>query len=410
MARELTINLKELHSGQRQIVEEAKRFNVVKCGRRFGKTELTKELAINPMLDGFPVAYYTPTYKDLYDVWNDLKFTLHEVIESKDETVKQIKLITGGILDMWSLEDPNNGRGRKYKRVIIDEAEKAKRLKEAWEQTIRATLTDYKGDAWFMSTPKFGRTYFKKLALMPLTDPNWASWKKSSYENPYMDPAEIDEARNQLDELTFECEYMAEDVDIVNKPFCYAFEEKKHVGECEYSNNHELYLSFDFNKDPITCLAIQHYDGKIRVIKAFKLPMSDIYELCDQITAYYPNALFIVTGDGTGRNGSALVKDNINYYTVIRNKLQLNSQQIKVPSVNPRIEENRVLVNSMLQNYPIVIDKANAKDLIFDLKYVEVDENADIIKDRSTEQAKADLLDCFRYYLNTFHRGFLKMR
>lgn len=408
--KEVILKLKSLHPAQQQILDEAKRFNVLKCGRRFGKTELTKELAIQPMLDGYPVGYWAPTYKDLYEVWNDLKYTLFDVIESKDETVKQIKLVTGGLIDMWSLEDPNNGRGRKYKRAIVDEAEKAKKLEEAWQQTIRATLTDYKGDAWFMSTPKFGRTYFKKLSKMALTDDTWASWKKSTYENPFMDPAEIDEARNQLDELTFECEYMAEDVDIVNKPFCYAFSEEKHVGACEYNQSHELYLSFDFNKDPITCLAIQHYDNKIHVVKAFKLRVSDIYELCDQINAYFSNALMIVTGDATGKAGSAMVKDNMNYYTVIKGKLNLIGSQLKVPSVNPRVEENRVLVNSLLQNYPIVIDKANASDLVFDLKYVEVDENADIVKDRSSEAAKADLLDCFRYYCNTFHKDFLKIR
>src|SRR6202008_3910937 len=197
MTNELYIDLKKLHPGQQEIMNGAKRFNVVKCGRRFGKTELTKELSIQPMLDAQYIGYWTPTYKDLYDVWNELKYTLYPVIENKDETVKQIRLITGGKLDMWSMEDPNNGRGRKYHRAIIDEAEKARYLKECWEQSIRPTLTDYKGDAWFMSTPKFGMTYFKKLFKKAETENNWSSFKKTTYDNPFIDPLEVDEARNQ---------------------------------------------------------------------------------------------------------------------------------------------------------------------------------------------------------------------
>ena len=58
-------------------------------------------------------------------------------------------MITGGIIDMWSLDDGNSGRGRKYKRVVIDECEKAPKLEIAWQGVIRATLTDYIGDCWF---------------------------------------------------------------------------------------------------------------------------------------------------------------------------------------------------------------------------------------------------------------------
>ena len=66
-------------------------------------------------------------------------------------------------MDFWSLDDPDSGRGRKYKRAIIDEAEKAKKFGEAWQGTILPTLLDLGGDAWILSTPKFGQTYFKQL-------------------------------------------------------------------------------------------------------------------------------------------------------------------------------------------------------------------------------------------------------
>ena len=204
---ETIIKLKKLHSKQQHILETKKRFNVVKGGRRFGKTTMAEELVIDPALDGFPVAYFAPTYKDLNDFWLKIKEILYPIIKSKDEQVKQLRLITGGIIDMWSLEDGNGGRGRKYKRVVIDECEKASKLEIAWKGVIRATLTDYIGDCWFLSTPAFGNTYFKQLAKNHLDDPFniWQSWTFTTYDNPHMDKSEIDQAAATLDILYFNC-------------------------------------------------------------------------------------------------------------------------------------------------------------------------------------------------------------
>ncbi len=407
--RELQVKLHILHPAQQRIIQEAKRFNVLKCGRRFGKTEITKELAVQTALDGFPVGYWSPTYKDMNKVWDTLKDTLFAVTKRKDEQLKQIKLITGGSIDFWSMEDPNNGRGFAYKRAIIDEAEKASKLKESWEQVIRATLVDMNGDAWFMSTPKFGQTYFKTtLYQNKFQFDNWNSWTFTSYDNPFLDPAEIEEAK-KYDELTYRCEYLAEDVDNVGNPFAYAFKPEKHIGKCQYNSGHHLYLSFDFNVDPMTCIARQKIDGKHYYVKEFKIPNSDIYEMCDRIKSAFPFAVFLVTGDATGQARSAISKGNVTHYQVIQQKLNLNSTQIKVMSVNPSVSVTRTLLNSILQNESVIFDAENCPNLINDMKYVEVDSEADIIKDRKTEQRKADFLDCARYDFFTFERSYLKL-
>ena len=402
-----------MHPKQVQILEERKRFNVLKCGRRFGKTELTIELAVEVMLDGMPVGYWCPTYKDLYDVWNELKFKLHDIIKHKDEQVKQITLITGGKIDMWSMEDPNSGRGRKYKRAIIDEAEKARHLKDCWEQTIRATLVDYTGDAYFMSTPKFGSTYFKTdLFTNEQKFSDWKSWRFTTYDNPHIPQDEIDAARAQLAPLIFDCEYMALDVDLIDNPWAFAFSYDKHVPKSEQpepTREEELYLSFDFNKNPICCSVIQHYDDEIKVLETIKLANSDIYALCDYILVHYPNYLYIVTGDATGQNSSALVRDNLNYYKVIKEKLDLSNSQMKVPKINPTMEENQVLVNSVLANYTVIMHKEKAKALIFDCQNVRMTPDGKIDKgDRDDVTKQADALDTFRYWINIFMWDFLK--
>jgi len=407
---ELQVRLKTPHVNQQSILNEAARFNVVKCGRQFGKTVLTEELSIQPALDGFPVGYWTPTYKDVSKVWDEIKFILHPVIKRKDEQLKHLKLITGGSIDFWSMEEPNNGRGFKYKRAIIDEGEKARHLQYVWEKVIRATLTFYKGDAWFMSTPKFGQTYFKEIAKnwMKPGFEDWRSWTFTSYDNPHLSTSEIESARSQLDDLTFRCEYLAEDVDLVGKPFAYCFDEKKHVGKAEYNPMNEILLGFDFNCNPATCVAAQLYDDRIEYIREFTIPNSNTYEVCDMIRAYYPNGIFLVTGDATGHNRSALAKGNINHYTVIQSELELLNTQLRQPSVNPHVKDRQVLLNSILQNFNVIFDAENCKQTIRDMKYVEVDDEGDIKKDRTTEFRKADHIDCASYILCTFMSDFLK--
>ncbi len=191
--------------------------------------------------------------------------------------------------------------------------------------------------------------------------------------------------------------------------FAFAFTRKEHVGECFWTPTQYTYLSFDFNRNPISCVVIQHYEKCIYVPRTIKLKNSNIYDLCDLIKRDYPNAIFIVTGDATGRASSALVQDNLNYYIVIKNKLGLTDNQLKVPSVNPKMESNQVLINLLFQNYKWVIDEDNAADLIFDLEYAKMLPDGTLDKSSRTDPTKQlDLLDGLRYWANLEMSWFMK--
>lgn len=405
------VKLRKLHPAQQRILSDAKRYNVLKCGRRFGKTELSKELAVNPMLDGFPVGYWAPTYKDLDRVWDDIIYTIKDLIIDKDSQLKKLKLITGGTLEMWSMEDPDSGRGMGYKRAIIDECEKARHFKKAWEATIRGTLADYSGDAWFLSTPKFGNTFFKEIYNYSQKLPNWTSWTYSSYDNPFLPDGEIEEIKQTVPDIIFRCEYMAEDVDIKDNLWAFCFDRKKHLMQEPFlqpDNKHYLYLSFDFNVNPICCSVIQNIDNCINVHEVIALSNSNIHALCDTIKVKYPGFLYMVTGDASGKNQSALMSDKSHYYTIISQKLNIGAGAMRVPKVNPALEDNQVLVNSILEHGNVKIHSEKAKKLIFDFENVRTTPDGKIEKDnRSDMTQQADALDTFRYYCNAFYWDFL---
>lgn len=194
-------------------------------------------------------------------------------------------------------------------------------------------------------------------------------------------------------------------------PYCYAFNEQKHVSATRIlpERGLELILSFDFNVNPVTCGVYQHRGTNIRCIESIKKENSDIYKILEYIITHYKGYMFLVTGDATGKNTNALVKDGINYYTVIKSKLNLGGAQLRVPTVNPKVSENRVLVNVAFHSANIQADPLMCKDLIFDWKNVSVTEAGEIDKgDRSNPKKRADHLDHFRYYLNAFHKHLLK--
>lgn len=207
----ITLSIPKPHKGQLQIMSEMKRFNVICCGRRFGKTLLCTNLLLGPALAGYPVAWFAPSYKYLIEVWRETARLLKPVISEKNSTDKRMQLVTGGVIDFWSLEDPDAGRSRKYKRVVVDEAAKVRYLETAWTESIRATLADYQGDAFFPSTPK-GLNYFHTLYSYGADEANkeWKSWQMPTASNPFIKPEEIEAARLTLPEQVFKQEFLAE--------------------------------------------------------------------------------------------------------------------------------------------------------------------------------------------------------
>src|SRR3712207_5016113 len=103
-ATTLTLTLPRPHEAQRRIIREARRFNAVACGRRFGKSTLGIDRLVRPALDGKPAAWFSPSYPMLSEIWRDVRRVLAPVTADRSEQEKRIGLITGGIIRFWSLD------------------------------------------------------------------------------------------------------------------------------------------------------------------------------------------------------------------------------------------------------------------------------------------------------------------
>lgn len=208
----------EWHPGQQILDDQERRFNVPCLGRRFGKTAFCTWKLAKPAIEGYPVGWFAPTYKILDETWSRVERALAPVTRRRDVQQKRLELVTGGVVEFWTLEVPDPARSRAYARTVIDEAAMAPKLRQQWEQAIRPTLSDYRGDAWFPSTPKpralhDGAAFFRELFERGQGDGDWKSWRMPSSTNPFLPAEEIEAARLELPELVFRQEYLAEFVD-----------------------------------------------------------------------------------------------------------------------------------------------------------------------------------------------------
>lgn len=204
-----------LTPAQNLIAADTHRFRVVNCGRRFGKTtEAVEEIKGKALSKPTRIAYIAPTYQQARDIaWAQLLSELQPIIINTNESRLEIRVRTlkGGesliVLRGW--EAIETLRGQKFDFIIIDEVASMRNFWLNWEEVIRPTLTDTRGEALFISTPK-GFNHFYDLFNKETEDTDFKSFHFTSYDNPWLPVDELDKAKQELTEDRFAQEYLAD--------------------------------------------------------------------------------------------------------------------------------------------------------------------------------------------------------
>ena len=196
---------------QQEVFADETRFKVVAAGRRTGKSRLAAWLLIINALDARPgqVFYVAPTQGQARDImWQTLLELGNPVISGSHINNLQIKLINGATISLKGADRPETMRGVSLKFLVMDEYADMK--PDVWEQILRPALADQKGHAMFIGTP-MGRNHFYdlyKYAEMS-DDPTYSGYHFTSYDNPLLDPEEIDVAKKSMSSYAFRQEFMA---------------------------------------------------------------------------------------------------------------------------------------------------------------------------------------------------------
>ena len=201
-------------TAQNTIANDLHRFRVLVCGRRFGKTTLAvEEIKGKVLYNPKNVTYFATTYQQARDIaWELLKKELAAAIISSNESRLEMKVRAkyGGVslLQLRGWEAVEAERGKRNDFIVLDEVASMRNFWTGWNEVLRPTLTDTKGEGLFISTPS-GYNHFYDLCNLELKDTDYKTFHFTTYDNPFIPVDEIDKAKRELSQEQFLQEYMA---------------------------------------------------------------------------------------------------------------------------------------------------------------------------------------------------------
>ena len=291
----------QLTKPQDDIYFDDSRFRVVVAGRRFGKTFLSTYELLRAALSGNRKNcwYVAPTYKAAKEIAWDMLITAlpPEYISKTNESSLTVYLKNGSIVSLKGAEKPDNLRGRSLDFIVLDEF--ADMRKEAWYEVLRPSLSDRLGSALFIGTPK-GRNHFYDLWTKGTDgETEWASYQYTTVQGGNVPAEEVEQAKRDLDQRTYEQEYEARFVNysgIIYYSFKREESVRKYTGELD-----TLHIGMDFNLDPMSAVISVRNGNTLHCIDEVVMYGSNTDEMVDELRQRYPRNHLIIYPDPAAR-------------------------------------------------------------------------------------------------------------
>jgi hypothetical protein len=190
------------------------RYKAIRCGRRWGKTALAATIICDRAARGESWGLFAPDYKITSETYREIYEILEPVTVSASKIDGVIRLIGGGRVDFWTLNNPRAGRSRKYHGVMIDEGAFAgPDMFDIWSKSIKPTLLDHRGVGWVFSTPsgKDDENWFYHICNDPHSE--FVEFHAPTSANPYLPVEEVAKLELENSPEVYRQEYLAEFVD-----------------------------------------------------------------------------------------------------------------------------------------------------------------------------------------------------
>lgn len=286
---------------QTKIFDDTSRFRVVVAGRRFGKTFLSTAELLNRALIAKDqnVWYVAPTYKAAKEIaWEMLISQIPpEYIAKTNETALTLSLLNGSTISLKGAEKPDNLRGRSLDFVVLDEF--ADMRPQAWYEVLRPSLSDRIGSAVFIGTPK-GRNHFYDLYGKGVDgDDGWRSYQYTTIQGGNVAPSEIESAKADLDQRTFQQEYEAQFVNYSGIIY-YAFKREESVKRHD-GDRSVIHVGMDFNLDPMSAVLMTRKGDTLHIFDEIVMFGSNTDEMVAELRERYGNGTIVIYPDPASR-------------------------------------------------------------------------------------------------------------
>ena len=214
------------HSKQREmingILDSKAKYHVACVGRQFGKSLMGINLALYWAINNSntKVLWVSPVYSQSTKVQKEIIQAVgsSDIVKSNNYSSNEITLKNGSTIIFRSAERYDNIRGLTVDYGIIDEAAFCK--DEAWTEAIKPVFLVRGKKVLFISTPK-GSNWFKTLFQLGNSNDHkqYISYTGSSYDTPFIQLEDIEDAKRTLPENVFKQEYLAEFIDAGGEVF-----------------------------------------------------------------------------------------------------------------------------------------------------------------------------------------------
>jgi hypothetical protein len=283
-----------------EVYRDPHRFKVVVAGRRWGKTQLAKIAIISASVTPRQLIWYVaPSYRMAKQImWPELMESIPKMwIERINETLMTIWLKNKTRIELKGADNPDSLRGVGINFLVLDEVQDID--PDAWYRVLRPTLASTRGKALFIGTPKSynflyeiytlgkrGETYVDSSGVMRRNV--WRSWQFPTLSSPFISAEEIEAARADMDEKSFNQEFNASFETMSGRVY-YPFNRRVHVGHYPFNPRLPIWIGQDFNLDPMCSVVLQpQEDGKtVWVVDEIVLKGSNTEEVCNEIEKRY---------------------------------------------------------------------------------------------------------------------------
>lgn len=204
------------HSKQAAFLDSPAKRKVIVAGRRGGKTTGVSMLAAEMAMTGRRVLEAAPTADQTGAFWEAVKKYFAQPIQAgvvyKNETDRLLTFPNNGRIRAKTAWDADTLRGDYADLLILDEYEMMK--PNAWDEVGAPMLLDNDGDAVFIGTP-MRKNHFHAHYVRALGDTSgrWAAWHFTSFDNPHLSRAALDEITADMTDEAYRQEIMAEFLD-----------------------------------------------------------------------------------------------------------------------------------------------------------------------------------------------------
>lgn len=233
------------------------------------------------------VWYVAPTYKMAKQImWNVLVDAVpKEWVRKYNESNLIITLVNGSRIELKGADKPDSLRGVGIDFLVLDEYQDMS--EDTWTKVLRPTLADTKGHALIIGTPKQYNALYKAYTYgqnaKNVKKGLWESWQFPTITSPFIPESEIEAAKQDMDEKSFNQEFLAS-FEVMSGRVYYTFDRNIHVGEYKFNPKLPIWVGMDFNIDPMSAVIAQPQpDGEVWVIGEIVRFSSNTEEICDEL-------------------------------------------------------------------------------------------------------------------------------